>query len=321
MTTSVLVLGATGQLGLAIVRCYRSRANTAVIAPRVRWQSSALTLQDLGGAVDTWFDTSHAESFIVVWAAGAAITSTPSGTFSEEIDVFASFCGLLAEALSVRDLAGQAQLFFASSAGGIYAGADGAPHSELTTAAPITPYGETKLAMEEVVHDLVATSGIRAVVGRIANLYGPDQRIEKPQGFISQLCQAMIFRKPLSVYVSLDTVRDYIFTDDAATVIQATLDRLAPGVRSNRAVIKNIASHTPATLGQVLHEAELVFKRKPDFVLASSSHARGQVRDLRISSLVFTELNDIPRRPLLLGLAKTRASIESQFLAGGPRKI
>jgi UDP-glucose 4-epimerase len=126
----------------------------------------------------------------------------------------------------------------------------------------------------------------------------------------------MLSRSPFSIYVSLDTTRDYIYADDAAEVIRACLDRLGecdPGTT----VVKNIASQVPTTLGHILHEARVVFKRKPEVILASSALAAGQVMDLRIDSTVWPEINDLPRRPLLVGLAETMAGMELQLRVKG----
>jgi hypothetical protein len=51
--------------------------------------------------------------------------------------------------------------------------------------------------------------------------------------------------------------------------------------------------------------------------LASSALAQGQVHDLRISSVIWPELNDIPRRSLVVGLSQTRAALEAQAQASG----
>ena len=63
------------------------------------------------------------------------------------------------------------------------------------------------------------------LVGRISNLYGPGQNLAKPQGLVSQLCRAQLTRQPLSVYVSLDTMRDYLYVDDAAAMVVAATRR------------------------------------------------------------------------------------------------
>ena len=313
MTISTWVVGSGGLLGSAIVRRLVSRPDTVLIDQRVRWGDVEQSLEDLRVGIRNWLSTEGANRFELVWAAGAAVTSTTRTELDAELDVLRWFIALVAESLASCGLADATSMFLASSAGGVYAGARGAPFTELTEARAASPYGETKLAMESLVTDFARTAGVRVLVGRISNLYGPGQRIEKPQGFVSQLCKSMLSRKPMAVYVSLDTMRDYIFADDAAETVVRCLARLADSEYAGNVLVKNIASHVPTTLGHILHEARLVFKRRPDVILAWSSMAAGQVRDLRIDSVTWPDLNDLPRRTLIVGLAETKASMELQM--------
>ena len=90
------------------------------------------------------------------------------------------------------------------------------PFTEHTEPAPISPYGRAKLRSEEIATAFAVRTSTALLVGRLANLYGPGQNLDKPQGLISQLCRAQLTRQPLSVSVPLDTMRDYLFVDDAA---------------------------------------------------------------------------------------------------------
>ena len=63
------------------------------------------------------------------------------------------------------------------------------------------------------------------MIGRIANLYGPGQNLDKPQGLVSQLCAAHLERRPVSIWVSLDTLRDYLYAPDCAQMVLDCLDR------------------------------------------------------------------------------------------------
>jgi len=79
-----------------------------------------------------------------------------------------------------------------------------------------------------------------ALIGRIANLYGPGQNISKPQGIISQICRSYLLGYPLSIYVSLDTLRDYIFAPDcAALVADALLDSEVRAQSLDRWLLRN----------------------------------------------------------------------------------
>ena len=143
-------------------------------------------------------------------------------------------------------------LFFASSAGGVYAGATGSPFTEETAPVAISPYGHAKLRAEAAVDAFATRTGVPLLVGRLSNLYGPGQDLAKPQGLISQLCRAQLTRQPLSIYVSLDTRRDYLYVDDAAAMVVAGLDAVssagAPpqGARQRALAPRSARSRRPA---------------------------------------------------------------------------
>jgi UDP-glucose 4-epimerase len=90
------------------------------------------------------------------------------------------------------------------------------------------------------------------LVARIANLYGPGQRPDKPQGLISQMSRCLIHHRPLHIYVPLDTVRDFVFVEDAARALvrwSARLRREAENAGRSVHVLKICASECPTTIG------------------------------------------------------------------------
>ena len=110
------------------------------------------------------------------------------------------------------------------------------------------------------------------LVGRLANLYGPGQNLEKPQGLVSQLCLAQLTRQPLTVYVPLDTMRDYLFVDDAAAM--AAIAGLGAVTPSGRRALKVLASERSTTVGAVLGDLHRVTRRRPPVVLGVSPRSR-----------------------------------------------
>ena len=92
---------------------------------------------------------------------------------------------------------------------------------------------------------------ISTLVARVSNVYGPGQRLEKQQGLISHLARCSLHDVPVHVYVSLDTVRDYLFADDAGRRLKDGLARLfseAPGAR----ITKIYASEAEVSIAGVL---------------------------------------------------------------------
>ena len=174
--------------------------------------------------------------------------------------------GGVPDSLGARRPAGNG-FFLASSAGGVYAGSSGPPFTEHTEPAPISAYGQAKLRSEEIATEFAVRTSTALLVGRLANLYGPGQNLDKPQGLVSQLCLAQLTRQPLSVYVPLDTMRDYLFVDDAAAMAVAGLGAVTD---SGRRALKVLASERSTTVGAVLGDLHRVTRRRPPVVLGVS---------------------------------------------------
>jgi len=208
--------------------------------------------------------------------------------------------------------------FFSSSAGGVYAGVGAPPYDEGSPVRALAPYGQAKLDGEALVISWSQRTGMPSLIGRIANLYGPGQNLGKAQGLISQICRTNLTGQPLSIYVSLDTLRDYVFAPDCAALIVAGLARLRrerPATSSN-AVIKILASQRAITIGAVLGEMRRIFKRSPRIVLGASAVSAMQAKDLSLRSTVWPELDQRTLTPLPAGIAATAADLQRKLQAG-----
>lgn len=304
-----LVVGAGGLLGSAVTRELVRRAAPFVTAA-VPWEEPDRAVSTLGDAVENLVASGRA--WRVVWSAGAGVVGTSEEQLRDEVSLLEAFLGRV-ELAARRAEPSAGALFVTSSAGGVYAGSHGFPSTEQTRPVPISPYGHAKLASEQAVEAFALRSGVPTAIGRVSNLYGPGQDITKPQGLISQLCRAHLFREPLSIYVPLDTARDYLFVDDCARLVLATLEMAAGegGLHT-----KVLASEQATTVGVILAELRRVTKRRPQVVLGASPMARFQVRDLRFRSVVWPGLRQHVTTTLPAGIAATLQSVGSDMRTG-----
>lgn len=310
------VVGAGGLLGGAVVDLV-TRSGEPVWRPLqpIVWGRPD-TPEQMGRAAEAFL--SHAEDipWQVAWCAGAGVTSTGSSALEAEIAVFDALMATLARSRNPN----QGALFLASSAGGVYAGAPAPPHDELTEPSAIAPYGHAKLQMEERAGRLAAGVGVPVLVGRISNLYGPGQNLEKPQGLISHIARALLLRRPVSIYVPLDTLRDYLYVDDAARLVVDGLVRLrSESAQEPQSVTKIIASHQSVSVGYLISEFGRVLKRRPQVVYGASGAAAYQSRDLRLRSRVWTELDTEPFVPIPVGIRRTLDALARSARAGALR--
>ncbi len=202
-------------------------------------------------------------------------------------------------------------LFLASSAGGVYAGVGTPPFREDSPVAPLAPYGWNKLEQESLARQWSMETATPLLIGRLSNLYGPGQNLSKAQGLITQMCLRVVARQPLVLYVPLDTIRDYLFAEDAGRLIAHGLARLRLDTRSDEtpAVVKILASQQPATVSTVLAQLRWVTKRPVSVSIAASPLAARHARDLRMVSTVWPELDQHPLTPLSAGMQSVLSRI------------
>lgn len=138
------------------------------------------------------------------------------------------------------------RVVLAGSGGTVYDEAVPPPYAETAPVGPASAYGRAKLAMER---DLLARADtIDGVVLRLANVYGPGQRVGTGQGVVAYWLDAIANGRPLIVYG--DATRDYVYVDDVVDAM----------VRAHRAgplpAVLNIGSGVPVSLTGLLRTVE-----------------------------------------------------------------
>ena len=291
MTTS-WVVGSGGLLGRAVVAELTRRGHD-VMTSAVPWSDNPRARGVIVEDARRFHGIDN-----VVWCAGAGVNGTSRDEFSQENDLLADVLGAV-----------ECETFFhASSAGGVYAGTPNAPHDENSVPTPLGDYGRAKLDAEALVRSLDS----RTVIGRFANLYGPGQNLAKPQGLISHLCRGYLLASPISIYVPMDTLRDYLFVTDAAEMVGDALE-LAPTVPET-STTKIFASGQAVTIGAILGACRSVFHRRPNVVQAASPLSAVQGSDLRLRSVVWPSIDQRTHRTLHAGIAATLNATRSALL-------
>lgn len=294
------VVGSGGLLGSAVCRRLETLGRD--------YRTTSVPWGDPEASVEALLHTAASlpAGWQVYWCAGAGVVGSSREDLDAEIAVLEDFLDRWEPSVGASGCG----FFLASSAGGVYAGSSGAPpFTEHTEPAPISPYGLAKLRSEEIATAFAVRTGAALLVGRLSNLYGPGQNVGKAQGLISQLCRAQLSRQPLSLYVSLDTMRDYLYVDDGAAMAVEGLDVVT--VRGKRA-LKVLASERSTTIGAVLGDLRRITRRRPPVVQGTSASARFQVRDLRLRSVAWPRTSSLARTPMVAGIAATLTSLQGQ---------
>ena len=142
--------------------------------------------------------------------------------------------------------AGVGHYYFASTGGAIYGDSGRESNREVDPPAPLSGYGQAKLAVEKTLEEHRVSGDLQSTVWRFSNPYGPRQNPAKKQGLIAIALHHHLTGQSVPVMGSGDMVRDYIFVDDAIGYAASFL-----GVTTRHSVY-NIGSGIGVSVNEVL---------------------------------------------------------------------
>lgn len=241
---TVLVTGGAGYIGSHVVAQLGARGERIVVLDNLSTGSreallyGELVVGDIGDArLLARLFAEHRFETVLHFAARIVVPESVAHPL-EYYDCNTARARVLLEACR---LGAVRHLVFSSTAA-VYGDPPGGVADESTLAAPITPYGRSKLFTEWMLRDLAAVSPIRYAILRYFNVAGGD-----PQGRIGQdspnathlikvACQHAVGQRDCVEVFGTDydtpdgsCVRDYIHVDDLARAHLDALDYLRAG--------------------------------------------------------------------------------------------
>lgn len=111
-------------------------------------------------------------------------------------------------------------LIYASSAAVL--GEQVVPITEDKIPRPLSPYGASKLAAEAYCSAYANSFGIRAVILRFSNVYGPFSFFKGSA--VAHFIKQIINNKPVIIYGNGNQTRDFLFVDDISRVIDLIIN-------------------------------------------------------------------------------------------------
>jgi UDP-glucose 4-epimerase len=319
VSTLAWVVGRGGLLGSCVERSLGASAwrperplawrDPVPLAESIAEAARGFAARLAGGAFDGW---------CVCWCAGDGVVGTPADRLDAETASLRLLLERLGNALDGAGLDLPGRFFLASSAGGVYGGSRERPLTEATPPRPISDYGRAKLDQEETLQAWAhARPAVSVLVGRLSNVYGPGQHLDKPQGLISHMSRCLIFGVPVHIFVPLDTIRDYLFADDAGERIVAGLERLrreSPG--GGRHVTKVLGSERETTVAALVGVFRRIAKRQLRVVAGPHPVRAQQPARLQFRSTVWADEPTLPATQLLDGVSRVHRHQLALFQAG-----
>ncbi|HET7035660.1 MAG TPA: NAD-dependent epimerase/dehydratase family protein [Thermomicrobiaceae bacterium] len=133
--------------------------------------------------------------------------------------------------------------FVYASSSSVYGDAESFPTSEEMLPRPVSPYGVTKLAGEQLVYLYWRNYGVPTVALRYFTVYGPRQR---PDMAFNRFIHWAMTGQPIQIYGDGEQTRDFTFISD---IVAANLAAAASGLGGK---VFNIGGGSRVSVNQVL---------------------------------------------------------------------
>jgi nucleoside-diphosphate-sugar epimerase len=183
--------------------------------------------------------------------------------------------------------------FVYASSSSIYGDTVPIPMRETAVPQPVSPYGVTKLAAEQLCYLYHVNHGVPTTSLRYFTVYGPRQR---PDMGFHRFISAAIAGEPITLYGDGEQTRDFTFVRDAVSATAAAGDRGVPGR------VYNIGGGSRVSINQALDIIGRVAGRPLDVRREPSQ--KGDMRDtFADTALARADLGFIPTVTLEEGIA------------------
>jgi nucleoside-diphosphate-sugar epimerase len=193
--------------------------------------------------------------------------------------------------------------FVYASSSSLYGDNVSIPMREDALPQPVSPYGVTKLAAEQLCYLYHVNHRVPTTSVRYFTVYGPRQR---PDMAFNKFIRASLTGAPITLYGDGEQTRDFTYVDDAVAATMAAGDRGVPG----RAY--NIGGGSRVTVNQVLEMIGRIAGKPLD--VRREPAQKGDMRDTYAdTTLARTDLGFNPSATLEQGI-----EAEYRWMASAP---
>ena len=314
----VWVIGRGGLLGNGVEKQCRY---SDIYAPTEKfvWSDSAQLQIQIAENCRQFSQIVSDSQWAIFWCAGKGTLSSTTEQMSEETRNFQKFLKSVERNFDSKSLQ-KGLIFYASSAGGVYAGSENQPFTEHTTPKPTTAYGVAKLNQEDLSREFSDRFGVRVVVGRISNLYGANQDFSKNQGLISTICYSILRRQPINLFVPLETSRNYVNVADASRIIVDAVKIVLADTGPTHKFIKLVVADENLTIGNIVSIAKNVFRVKPLVTASSNAKTNKQPRSINFKSVALLDADSFCKTQISVGIKRVMADLQADILRNGAQK-
>ncbi|MCL4553563.1 MAG: NAD-dependent epimerase/dehydratase family protein [Actinobacteria bacterium] len=121
--------------------------------------------------------------------------------------------------VALAALAAGTRTVLSASSAAVYGDPTSMPLQEVSHKRPMSPYGKSKLAAEEILAGELADTSVDFASLRFANVYGPRQSSEGEGGVVAIFAAKIAAGDPIVVYGDGHQTRDFIYVKDVVSGI------------------------------------------------------------------------------------------------------
>ena len=314
--TKIVVTGAAGFIGSHLVEALLLRGESVLgIDEFNEYYDSALKRQNIAKALTNphfkliednilnldWSDILQETEVVFHQAAQAGVRASWGEHFHFYTERNLNATQVILEAAKE---AKHLKRFVYASSSSIYGNAQKLPTPETTCPQPVSPYGITKLAAEQLCWQYHQNFGVPATALRYFTVYGPRQR---PDMAFHKFFRAALQDQPIPIYGDGEQTRDFTFISDA---VAANLSAASAAEAVGEPF--NIGGGSRVSLNQVLEKMEAAIGKK----IQRTYHERA-TGDARDTSAEISKAQKIlsysPQVGLAEGLTQEWEWIQKQY--------
>jgi len=242
---TILVAGGSGFLGRNLIRALLARGQTVralhhrseppFAAPGLAWKRFDLAEPgDWPALLDGVSILYH-----LAWS------TLPEASNDDPVADATNIIGTLAMLEAVRQSPVD-RVVFASSGGTVYGAVPLGSAHEDHPKAPLSAYGVSKLATEHYLELYARQWGVKSVIARLANPFGPDQELGRNFGVVATFVARALEGQPCTIFGDGRVERDFLYVDDAIAAL------VAAGTHADASGIYNIGSGEGRSIADVV---------------------------------------------------------------------
>ena len=226
----ILVTGGAGFIGSHVVDAFLAAGHDVAVVDNLttgdaRWINPRARLHEVdlrSARLTRVFETERPEVVAHLAAQASVGRSVTDPAFDASVNI-----GGGVALLECCRRYGVKRVIYSSSGGAGYGDTDVIPTPESHPSLPISPYGITKVAVEQYVAAWIGIYGISGISLRYANIYGPRQNPQGEAGVIAIFCHRLLTGQVPIINGDGGQTRDYTYVEDVAAANVKALEHPA----------------------------------------------------------------------------------------------